>query len=81
MANTGLLAFLLFSLLGIITAENNESGPCYRIAAGTLTGVVLGDIALTVFIVAATFCYASKRRLKKENADKVYMNVRAKCKP
>ncbi|XP_035386298.1 hematopoietic cell signal transducer [Electrophorus electricus] len=81
MANAGFLVFLLFNLLAIIMAEDTDSGPCYRIATGALAGVVLGDIILTVFIVGVTYCYASKRRCRKENADKVYMNVRANCKP
>lgn len=40
--------------------------PCYRVAPGTLAGVVLGDIVLTILIVAATYYCASKRRMKKE---------------
>lgn len=43
-----------------------ERGSCYRIAPGTLAGVVLGDIALTILIVGATYYCASKRRIKKE---------------
>ncbi|KAI5105797.1 hematopoietic cell signal transducer precursor [Silurus meridionalis] len=62
------------------SAQEPEMSACYRIAPGTLAGVVLGDITLTVIIVAATYYCASKRRIKKEKADKVYMNVRANCK-
>uniref|UniRef100_A0A8B9R9F2 Hematopoietic cell signal transducer n=1 Tax=Astyanax mexicanus TaxID=7994 RepID=A0A8B9R9F2_ASTMX len=71
------LFFFVFSFVFSLS----EKGSCYRIAPGTLAGAVLGDIALTIFIVGVTYCCASKRRQKKENAEKVYMNVRANCKP
>ncbi|MCJ8728301.1 hypothetical protein PDJAM_G00002870 [Pangasius djambal] len=79
MTNQGFPMCLLLFFLAMINAEET-GGPCYRIAPGTLAGVVLGDIALTILIVAATYYCASKRRIKKEKADKVYMNVRANCK-
>ncbi|KAK3571704.1 hypothetical protein QTP86_016160 [Hemibagrus guttatus] len=62
----------------LILFPDKES--CYRIATGMLAGVVFGDITLTILIVGATYYCASKRRIKKEKADKVYMNVRANCK-
>lgn len=71
-------SFLFF--LDVISAENTDSGSCYRIAPGLLAGVVLGDIVLTIAIISVTYFCASKRRAKKEKADKVYMNVRANCK-
>ncbi|NP_001187144.1 hematopoietic cell signal transducer precursor [Ictalurus punctatus] len=80
MTNQGFPLYLFFSCLAMISAEETEKGSCYRIAPGMLAGVVLGDIALTILIVAATYYCASKRRIKKEKADKVYMNVRANCK-
>ncbi|KAM9487981.1 hematopoietic cell signal transducer isoform 1-T2 [Clarias gariepinus] len=80
MKNQGFPLYLFIVYLAMIRAEKTESGPCYRIAPGMLAGVVLGDIALTILIVAATYYCASKRRIKKEKADKVYMNVRANCK-
>ncbi|KAK3551411.1 hypothetical protein QTP70_017294, partial [Hemibagrus guttatus] len=61
-------------------AEEIDKESCYRIATGMLAGVVFGDITLTILIVGATYYCASKRRIKKEKADKVYMNVRANCK-
>ncbi|XP_072536476.1 hematopoietic cell signal transducer [Salminus brasiliensis] len=82
MADNVLLMILFLHLVAMqCSAESTEKGLCYNIAPGTLAGAVLGDIALTVFIVGVTYCCASKRRHKKENADKVYMNVRANCKP
>ncbi|XP_049336689.1 hematopoietic cell signal transducer [Astyanax mexicanus] len=82
------MAYTVMLMMGFLSvvvmqcsAEETEKGSCYRIAPGTLAGAVLGDIALTIFIVGVTYCCASKRRQKKENAEKVYMNVRANCKP
>ncbi|XP_017557580.1 hematopoietic cell signal transducer [Pygocentrus nattereri] len=80
MADNILLMLLFLPLIAMTSAEEPESSSCYRIAPATLAGVVLGDIALTIFIVGVTYCCASKRRQQKENADKVYMNVRANCK-
>ncbi|KAI4905723.1 hypothetical protein NFI96_013081 [Prochilodus magdalenae] len=71
---------MLCVLLVLLFAGTKESSTCYQVAPGTLVGVVLSDIALTIFIVGVTYCCASKRRQQKENADKVYMNVRANCK-
>ncbi|KAG7335686.1 hypothetical protein KOW79_000379 [Hemibagrus wyckioides] len=78
MTNQDFLLSLFLSFLAMVKAEETDS--CYRIATGTLAGVVFGDVALTILIVSATYYCASKRRIKKEKADKVYMNVRANCK-
>ncbi|XP_062848010.1 hematopoietic cell signal transducer [Trichomycterus rosablanca] len=80
MANRGFLVHFFLSLVAMISAENTERSPCYQVAPGTVAGVVLGDIALTILIVCATYYCASKRRTKKEKAEKVYMNVRANLK-
>lgn len=57
-----------------------DKGSCYGIGSGTMAGIIFADVAVTIFIVSTTYWYASKRRQKKENADEVYMNVRANCK-
>ncbi|KAK2855240.1 hypothetical protein Q7C36_007109 [Tachysurus vachellii] len=80
MTHQAFLLYLFLSFLAMISAEETERGSCYRIATGALAGVVIGDITLTILIVSATYYCASKRRIKKEKADKVYMNVRANCK-
>uniref|UniRef100_A0A665VSV4 Hematopoietic cell signal transducer n=1 Tax=Echeneis naucrates TaxID=173247 RepID=A0A665VSV4_ECHNA len=53
---------------------------CYRIEPGTIAGIVCADVLLTLIIIIITYRCASLRRQKIENADKVYMNVRANCK-
>uniref|UniRef100_A0A671PWN0 Hematopoietic cell signal transducer n=1 Tax=Sinocyclocheilus anshuiensis TaxID=1608454 RepID=A0A671PWN0_9TELE len=55
-------------------------GSCYGVGSGTIAGIIFADVTVTVLIVTTTYWYASKRRQKKENADEVYMNVRANCK-
>ncbi|XP_066540073.1 hematopoietic cell signal transducer [Hoplias malabaricus] len=80
MEDSSVLIIIFLSLVAMISAEETDSY-CYQIAPATLAGLVLGDIALTIFIVAVTYFCASKRRQQKENADKVYMNVRANSKP
>uniref|UniRef100_A0A3B5KUQ0 Hematopoietic cell signal transducer n=1 Tax=Xiphophorus couchianus TaxID=32473 RepID=A0A3B5KUQ0_9TELE len=53
---------------------------CYRIEPGTIAGVIAADLLLTLIIVVVTYRCASFRRQKIDNADKVYMNVRANVK-
>ncbi|XP_076594056.1 hematopoietic cell signal transducer [Chaetodon auriga] len=70
-----LLSFL--SNLAVALADSTVS--CYRIEPGTIAGIICADVVLTLIIVIITYRCASFRRQKKENADKVYMNVRANC--
>uniref|UniRef100_A0A3Q2CMP9 Hematopoietic cell signal transducer n=1 Tax=Cyprinodon variegatus TaxID=28743 RepID=A0A3Q2CMP9_CYPVA len=53
---------------------------CYRIEPGTMAGIISADLMLTLLIVGITYKYASYRRQKVDNADKIYMNVRANIK-
>uniref|UniRef100_A0A8P4GF32 Hematopoietic cell signal transducer n=1 Tax=Dicentrarchus labrax TaxID=13489 RepID=A0A8P4GF32_DICLA len=53
---------------------------CYRIEPGTIAGIICADVLLTLIIVIVTYRCASFRRQKIDNADKVYMNVRANLK-
>uniref|UniRef100_A0A3P8VET9 Hematopoietic cell signal transducer n=1 Tax=Cynoglossus semilaevis TaxID=244447 RepID=A0A3P8VET9_CYNSE len=46
----------------------------------TIAGIVLADVVLTIIIVVATYRFARIRHRNIENANKVYMNVRANCK-
>ncbi|KAL2084460.1 hypothetical protein ACEWY4_019978 [Coilia grayii] len=62
------------------SASVQESPSCYKIEPVTLAGVVVSDIVLTMAIVLVTYYCASRRRRERDNADKVYMNVRANCK-
>ncbi|XP_057197124.1 hematopoietic cell signal transducer [Triplophysa rosa] len=75
----GPLAVLFFLLMAAVSATE-DSGSCYGISPGTIVGIIFADVALTVLVVSTTYWYASKRRQKRENADEVYMNVRANCK-
>ncbi|XP_063054315.1 hematopoietic cell signal transducer [Engraulis encrasicolus] len=79
-------ALLVFLLLCVHEGALANSGPvpeshsCYRIEPLTLALVVVGDIVLTIAIVLVTYYCASRRKRQSDNADKVYMNVRANCK-
>uniref|UniRef100_W5M827 Hematopoietic cell signal transducer n=2 Tax=Lepisosteus oculatus TaxID=7918 RepID=W5M827_LEPOC len=53
---------------------------CYKIEPGTMVGIIAGDVVLTVLIVISVYYCASRKRHKREQADKVYMNVRANVK-
>ncbi|XP_043116173.1 hematopoietic cell signal transducer [Puntigrus tetrazona] len=75
----GFLIFFSIYLLATVSAFE-EKASCYGVGSGTIAGVIFADVAVTVLIVTTTYWYASKRRQKKENADEVYMNVRANCK-
>lgn len=73
-----LLIFFLFALE--IVMAKAESATCYNIDPGTMAGIIVADLLLTLVIVVITYYCASNRRKKRENADKVYENVRANCK-
>uniref|UniRef100_A0A673JIC7 Hematopoietic cell signal transducer n=1 Tax=Sinocyclocheilus rhinocerous TaxID=307959 RepID=A0A673JIC7_9TELE len=79
MTKKSLLTFFPLSLLAMVSAVEDK-GLCYGFGSGTIAGIIFADVAVTVLIVTTTYWYASKRRQKKENADEVYMNVRANCK-
>uniref|UniRef100_A0A3Q3VXF3 Hematopoietic cell signal transducer n=1 Tax=Mola mola TaxID=94237 RepID=A0A3Q3VXF3_MOLML len=72
----------LFLSVCLITCclKDSSSVSCYRIDPGTITGIICADVLLTLVIVIVTYQCASFRRQKIENANKVYMNVRANCK-
>uniref|UniRef100_UPI0037E7509D hematopoietic cell signal transducer n=1 Tax=Semicossyphus pulcher TaxID=241346 RepID=UPI0037E7509D len=74
------LNLVLFFLCGLAVALAESTGSCYRIEPGTLAGIISADVLLTIIIVIVTYRCASVRRQKIENANKVYMNVRANCK-
>ncbi|GLD63548.1 hematopoietic cell signal transducer-like protein [Lates japonicus] len=64
--------------LAVVLTDNTVS--CYRIEPGTIAGIICADVLLTLIIVIVTYRCASFRRQRIDNADKVYMNVRANCK-
>jgi len=37
-----------------------------------MAGIIFADVAVTIFIVSTTYWYASKRRQKKENGQKLH---------
>ncbi|KAG9341760.1 hypothetical protein JZ751_018482 [Albula glossodonta] len=45
---------------------NVESAYCFKIEPGTMAGIIVGDVALTLLIVVVVFRCASRRRRKKE---------------
>uniref|UniRef100_A0A3Q0SJX1 Hematopoietic cell signal transducer n=1 Tax=Amphilophus citrinellus TaxID=61819 RepID=A0A3Q0SJX1_AMPCI len=74
---------LIASLFSFCTHTQNEGDStvsCYRIEPGTIAGIICADVLLTLIIVIVTYRCASFRRQKIDNANKVYMNVRANCK-
>ncbi|XP_013864163.1 uncharacterized protein hcst isoform X2 [Austrofundulus limnaeus] len=79
MASAKLLVLVLFFLCNLPEALT-DSASCYRIEPWTIAIIVSADLVLTLIIVAVTYRCASFRRRKIDNANKVYMNVRANCK-
>ncbi|XP_028281845.1 hematopoietic cell signal transducer [Parambassis ranga] len=73
------ITVLLF-LCNSAVAAMDSTVSCYRIEPGTVAGIVAADVLLTLVIVIVTYQCANYRRQKIENANKVYMNVRANCK-
>nr|XP_020493081.1 hematopoietic cell signal transducer-like [Labrus bergylta] len=71
---------VLFFLCNLAVALTESTGPCYRIEPGTVAGIICADVVLTLIIVIVTYRCASLRRQRIDNANKVYMNVRANCK-
>ncbi|XP_023690062.1 TYRO protein tyrosine kinase-binding protein isoform X2 [Paramormyrops kingsleyae] len=51
-------------LLGPVSGQQ-ECGSCYMLDTGTLVGIIIGDIILTLFIALSVFCFVS--RLKMQN--------------
>ncbi|KAK2910362.1 hematopoietic cell signal transducer [Channa argus] len=70
----------LFFLSNLAEALTDNTVSCYRIEPGTIAGIICADVLLTLIIVIVTYRCASFRRQKIDNANKVYMNVRANCK-
>uniref|UniRef100_A0A8C1XMU9 Hematopoietic cell signal transducer n=1 Tax=Cyprinus carpio TaxID=7962 RepID=A0A8C1XMU9_CYPCA len=79
MTKKSFLIFFSIYLLAMVSALEDKDS-CYGVGSGTIAGIIFADVAVTILIVTTTYWYASKRRQKKENADEVYMNVRANCK-
>lgn len=76
-----LLTFLFLCFCKMVLAtEHHGSDHCYKIEPATMTGIIIGDVGLTVLVVIVVYHCASQRRKRREEADKVYMNVRANCK-
>ncbi|XP_071325110.1 hematopoietic cell signal transducer [Trachinotus anak] len=80
MAYNKFFIFALFFFCNLTGALTDTSASCYRIEPGTIAGIICADVLLTLLIVIVTYRCASFRRQKIDNADKVYMNVRANCK-
>ncbi|XP_076136874.1 hematopoietic cell signal transducer [Alosa pseudoharengus] len=81
MARSTLLVLLLLCVHEVTSnSASIQENACYRIDPGVLAGVVISDIILTTAIVLITYYCASRRRRQTDNAEKVYMNVRANCK-
>uniref|UniRef100_A0A673K312 Hematopoietic cell signal transducer n=1 Tax=Sinocyclocheilus rhinocerous TaxID=307959 RepID=A0A673K312_9TELE len=72
--------FFFFFVCPAMVSALEDKGSCYGVGSGTIAGIIFADVTVTVLIVTTTYWYASKRRQKKENADEVYMNVRANSK-
>ncbi|KAG5271627.1 hypothetical protein AALO_G00182140 [Alosa alosa] len=81
MARSTLLVLLLLCVHEVTSnSASIQENACYRIDPGVLAGLVISDIILTTAIVLITYYCASRRRRQTDNAEKVYMNVRANCK-
>ncbi|XP_010737438.1 hematopoietic cell signal transducer [Larimichthys crocea] len=80
MAHNIFLIVIICFLCNLAVAVTESSESCYRIEPGTIAGIICADVLLTLIIVIVTYRCASLRRQRIDNADKVYMNVRANCK-
>ncbi|XP_026150190.1 hematopoietic cell signal transducer isoform X2 [Mastacembelus armatus] len=80
MAHNTFFLTVLFLLCNVAVVLTDSNVSCYRIEPGTIAGIICADVLLTLVIVIVTYRCASFRRRKIDNADKVYMNVRANCK-
>ncbi|XP_033837273.1 hematopoietic cell signal transducer isoform X2 [Periophthalmus magnuspinnatus] len=72
--------FLLLSLCNVVLALSESPVSCYKIEPGTVAGIISVDIILTLLIVAVTYHCARNQQQRATKVEKVYMNVRAKCK-
>uniref|UniRef100_A0AAY4B027 DNAX-activation protein 10 n=1 Tax=Denticeps clupeoides TaxID=299321 RepID=A0AAY4B027_9TELE len=57
------------TVLKVLHSNYKGTVSCYKIEPATLTGVIVGDVALTVLVVVITYFCASRRRQRKENAE------------
>ncbi|KAF7665748.1 hypothetical protein LDENG_00132550 [Lucifuga dentata] len=73
-----MVLLLCLCKLTVVVTDCNVS--CYRIEPGTIAGIICADLLLTVVIVIVTYRCATFRHQRIDNADKVYMNIRANCK-
>ncbi|XP_061574290.1 hematopoietic cell signal transducer [Cololabis saira] len=79
MAYKTLFIIALLFISNLAVALTDQTTPCYRIEPGTIAGIICVDVLLTLIIIVVTYRCAMKRQ-KINNANKVYMNVRANYK-
>ncbi|XP_043936383.1 TYRO protein tyrosine kinase-binding protein-like isoform X2 [Protopterus annectens] len=87
---TSMLVFLLILLSVLcatdVTDAQRDCGECYRMDAGAITGIIVGDIVITVLIALTVFYFANrmnkKARLKGDMkmSEKSSMKMQEKCK-
>ncbi|KAM7420581.1 hypothetical protein PAMA_015012 [Pampus argenteus] len=80
MAYNKCFTVVLYLVCNLTMALTDSCVSCYRIEPATIAGIIIADVFLTLIIVMVTYQCASIRRQKIENAEEVYMNVRANCK-
>ncbi|KAJ8289753.1 hypothetical protein GJAV_G00004940 [Gymnothorax javanicus] len=73
-----MLFFLCFKM--VLVSGNPDSDHCYKIKPAAMIGIIIGDVGLTVLIAIGVYHCATRRWKRREEADKVYMNVRANSK-
>ncbi|XP_015191971.1 TYRO protein tyrosine kinase-binding protein [Lepisosteus oculatus] len=56
----------LAGLLGPVVGQENCQS-CYHLASGTIVGIIVGDIILTLLIALSVFCFVS--RMKKNHLE------------
>ncbi|KAK6469815.1 hematopoietic cell signal transducer-like isoform X1 [Huso huso] len=69
------LAVLLCLSGAVLGQQQPDCSHCYKIEPGVMAGIIATDVVLTVLIVVFVYYLASRRREKKEKADKVYINM------
>ncbi|XP_067874723.1 TYRO protein tyrosine kinase-binding protein-like [Heterodontus francisci] len=74
MDKTGLPTIPTFSLLLsclLLGAANGQNGcgDCYRIDAGIIAGIVIGDVLITIVIAVTIYYFASRAAKERKSGD------------
>ncbi|XP_043934971.1 TYRO protein tyrosine kinase-binding protein-like [Protopterus annectens] len=67
---------LLISLFDAVSGqEKKDCDNCYKIEAGTMAGIVVGDVVVTLVIALTVYYCARKQTKKTPGRENLYMNM------